>query len=79
MVLEVDGSFDNPVYIQQLTDRGQAPRNQNVFPFSANLATSMVIEMIRLVIADTWWPDRAGRQTLQHDTKSTRSSKLTLQ
>ncbi len=62
VVLEVDGSFDNPVYIQQLTDRGQAPRNQNVFPFSANLATSMVIEMIRLVIADTWWPDRAGRQ-----------------
>lgn len=62
VVLDVDGSLDNPDYIRNLSDTGQAPRNQNVFPFSANLATSMVIAMIRLVIADTWWPDRAGRQ-----------------
>ena len=62
VVLDVDGSLDNPVYIRHLTETGQEPRNQNVFPFSANLATGMVIEMIRLVIADTWWPDRAGRQ-----------------
>ncbi|MYB34847.1 MAG: ThiF family adenylyltransferase [Gammaproteobacteria bacterium] len=62
VVLEVDGSLDKPAYIRHLAETGQIPRNQNVFPFSANLATSMVIEMIRLVIADTWWPDRAGRQ-----------------
>ena len=62
VVLEVDGSLDDPAYIRNLTSTGQAPRNQNVFPFSANLATSMVIAMIRLVIADTWWPDRSGRQ-----------------
>jgi len=62
VVLDVDGSLDDPAYVRNLTDTGQAQRNQNVFPFSANLATSMVIAMIRLVIADTWWPDRAGRQ-----------------
>ena len=62
VVLDVDGSLDDPAYIRHMTEADQAPRNQNVFPFSTNLATSMVIEMIRLVIADTWWPDRAGRQ-----------------
>ena len=62
VVLDLDGSLDNPAYIRQLTERHQEPRNQNVFPFSANLATSMVIEMLRLVIADSWWPDRGGRQ-----------------
>lgn len=61
VVLELDGSLDNPAYIRQMTETDQAPRNQNVFPFSTNLATSMVIEMIRLVIAESWWPDRAGR------------------
>ena len=62
VVLDIDGSLDDPAYVRNLTDTGQAPRNQNVFPFSANLATSMVIAMIRLVIADTWWPDRSGRE-----------------
>ena len=62
VVLEIDGSLDNPAYIRQLTELDQEPRNQNVFPFSANLATSMVIQMLRLVIADNWWPDRGGRQ-----------------
>ena len=62
VVLDMDGSLDNPTYIRHMTETDQAPRNQNVFPISANLATSMVIEMIRLVIAETWWPDRAGRQ-----------------
>ena len=62
VVLDVDGSLDDPAYIRNMSYTDQAPRNQNVFPFSANLATSMVIEMIRLVIADKWWPDRGGRQ-----------------
>ncbi len=61
VVLDIDGSLDNPTYIRHLIETDQAPRNQNVFPFSANLATCMVIEMIRLVIADAWWPDRSGR------------------
>lgn len=62
VVLELDGSLDNPAYIRNMACANQAPRNQNVFPFSANLATSMVIEMIRLVIAEKWWPDSGGRQ-----------------
>lgn len=62
VVLDIDGSLDDPAYIRHMQEAGQTPRNQNVFPFSANLATSMVIEMIRLVISDTWWPDRGGRQ-----------------
>lgn len=62
VVLEVDGSLDNPTYIRSIVETDHIPRNQNVFPFSANLATSMVVEMIRLVIADNWWPDRSGRQ-----------------
>ena len=62
VVLDVDGSLDDPAYIRNLKDIDQIPCNQNVFPFSANLATSMVIAMLRLVIADTWWPDRSGRE-----------------
>ncbi len=62
VVLDVDGSLDDPSYVHNLTESEHEPRNQNVFPFCANLATSMVVAMIRLVIADTWWPDRAGRQ-----------------
>ncbi len=62
VVLDADGSLDDPAYVRNLTHAGQAPRNQNVFPFSAGLATSMVIAMIRLVIANTWWPDRSGRE-----------------
>ena len=62
VILDVDGSLDNPTYIHNLANTGQAPRNQNVFAFGANLATSMVIVMIRLVISDTWWPVRSGRQ-----------------
>ena len=62
VVLDMDGSLDNPAYMRQMWGSDQSPRNQNVFPFSTNLATSMVIEMIRLVIAEPWWPDRGGRQ-----------------
>ena len=62
VVLDVDGSLDNPSYIRNVSSTDRTSRNQNVFPFSANLATSMVIEMIRLIIADKWWPDRGGRQ-----------------
>ena len=58
VVKEVDGSIDNPSYI-----RGQQGlNNQNVFPFSMNLASSMVLEMIRFVISEHWW-HHAGTKT----------------
>lgn len=55
--LERDGSWDDPRYIRGLQQPGNEPVNQNVFPFSASLASFMVLEMVRLVIADRWWPD----------------------
>ena len=61
VTMELDGSFDDPRYIHRSNAIGNTPVNQNVFPFSANLASFMVIEMVRMVISDTWWPDVGGR------------------
>lgn len=51
VTMERDGSLDDPGYIRD------APANQNVFPFCQNLAGFMVIELIRQVIKENWWPD----------------------
>ena len=59
VTMERDGSLDNPAYIGGMT--ASAPTNQNVFPFSANVASFMVIEMLRLTVADSWWPDVGGK------------------
>ena len=61
VVMERDGSLDNPAYIRHAATEAQSPANQNVFPFSANLASLMVIEMVRLVVAENWWPDKGGK------------------
>ena len=61
VVMEKDGSLDDPTYIRGLEESGEAQTNQNVFPFSANLASLMVIEMVRLVISADWWPDSGGK------------------
>ena len=61
VVMEKDGSLDNPTYIQGLEENREVQTNQNVFPFSANLASLMVTEMVRLVIAADWWPDSGGK------------------
>ena len=60
VVLERDGSLDDPAYVR-LPNGAGPPANQNVFPFSANLASLMVIEMIRLTVAEVWWPDLGGK------------------
>lgn len=57
VVMERDGSWDDPAYIRS-DDSG--PANQNVFAFSANTATFMVIEMVRLLVAERWWPKIGG-------------------
>ncbi len=59
VVLERDGSLDDPAYIAKL--RGGRPTNQNVFPFSASLASLMTLEMIRMVVGASWWPKGAGK------------------
>lgn len=61
VAMERDGSWDDPSYIRRTTNDRDTPTNQNVFPFSANLASFMVIEMVRLVIAETWWPDMGSK------------------
>ena len=53
VMMERDGSFDDPTYVAQ----GAAlPGNENVFPFSANLGSLMVLEMLRGILREQWWP-----------------------
>ena len=53
VVMERDGSLDDPTYVAQ----GAAlPGNENVFPFSANLGSLMVLEMLRGILREPWWP-----------------------
>lgn len=59
VVLERDGSLDDPSYVARLG--GGRPTNQNVFPFSANLASLMMLEMLRMVIGASWWPESGGK------------------
>ena len=59
VVLERDGSLDDPSYVARLA--GGRPTNQNVFPFSANLASLMTLEMLRMVIGASWWPEPGGK------------------
>ncbi len=52
VMLERDGSLDDPTYAAQ----GRAePGNENVFPFSANLGSLMVLEMLRAILREPWW------------------------
>ncbi len=60
VVLERDGSFDDPAYVANLQQEN-GPRNQNVFPFSVNLASFMVLQMIRLIMSENWWPPSASK------------------
>ena len=65
VVMERDGSLDDPSYIANMENQNEGPVNQNVFPFSANLASLMVMEMIRMVIADDWWKFSGGKVDYQ--------------
>ena len=55
VVGELDGSLDDPSYIENLpeTDR---PSNQNVFPFSLGCASTQINLLVRYLIAEEWWP-----------------------
>ena len=53
VVMERDGTLDDPNYVAI----GSAePGNANVFPFSANLGSLMVLEMLRAILWESWWP-----------------------
>ncbi len=61
VVMERDGSLDRPSYVQRGAGLPAAGRNQNVFPFCANLASYMVLEMVRLIACEDWWPPASGK------------------
>ena len=55
VVGELDGSLDDPSYIENLPDSDR-PSNQNVFPFSLACASTQINLLIRYLIAEEWWP-----------------------
>ena len=55
-MMERDGSLDDPTYVVRGGTAAEAPGNENVFPFSANLGSLMVLEMLRSVLREAWWP-----------------------
>lgn len=56
VMMELDGSLDDPSYVVQGTAQSEVPGNENVFPFSANLGSLMVLEMLRSILREPWWP-----------------------
>ncbi len=56
VVTELDGSMDDPSYINSLP-KEQQNTNQNVFPFSLSVASMEVNMMIRYIVAQEWWPN----------------------
>lgn len=58
IMLELDGSWDNPTYI-----RGQevgTRHGENVFNSSLAAASELLNMAIRMVIAEAWWPTHTG-------------------
>ena len=58
VMLELDGSWENPGYIRG-TGRG-VPRRENVFSLSLATASELLNMTVRMVIADDWWPAQDG-------------------
>ena len=55
VVMELDGSLDDPSYIDNLPPEERVS-NQNVFPFSLGIAGMEVNLMLRYLLARDWWP-----------------------
>ena len=55
VTMELDGSLDDPTYIRNLPPEF-ANANQNVFPFAQSVAAMEVNLMLRLMLAESWWP-----------------------
>ena len=58
IILELDGSLDNPTYING--HEAGTRRGENVFNASLAAASEALNMAIRMVIADAWWPMHAG-------------------
>ena len=73
VVLELDGSLDDPSYTQGL-DEDLSARNQNVFPFTLSLASMLVNLFLRYIISETWWPKPVVAQQEQQFVLNTLAS-----
>ncbi len=58
VMLELDGSWENPGYVRG-AGRG-VPHRENVFSLSLAAASELLNMTVRLVIADDWWPAQDG-------------------
>jgi len=74
VVMELDGSLDNPSYIKSLPPEERVS-NQNVFPFCLGVAGTEVNLMLRYLLAQEWWPP-VHRQEHQFLTGETLASSL---
>ena len=58
VMLEFDGSWDNPNYIKS---SGASPRSaENVFCLSLATGSELLNMALRMVIAERWWPAQSG-------------------
>lgn len=55
VVMELDGSLDDPSYVRNLPAEERVG-NQNVFPFCLGVAGTEVNLMLRYLLAPDWWP-----------------------
>ena len=55
VVMELDGSLDDPSYVSNLPPEERVG-NQNVFPFSLGVASMEINLMLRYLLAADWWP-----------------------
>jgi hypothetical protein len=70
VVMELDGSLDDPSYVRNLPNGGEIG-NQNVFPFSMSAAALEINLMLRYMLAEDWWP-LVKQQDCQFVTADTR-------
>ncbi len=61
VVMERDGSLDDPTYVRNPAGEAPLSAGQNVFPFAANLASLMTLELVRMVADRDWWPKIGGK------------------
>ena len=70
VVMELDGSLDDPSYVSNMPMEEQVG-NQNVFPFSLGAAGMEVNLMLRYLVSADWWP-LVRQQEYQFVTAETR-------
>ena len=58
IMLELDGSWNNPNYIKG--SGASALRSENVFGLSLATGSELLNMALRVVVADAWWPAQSG-------------------